>query len=444
MTLGNDIYEGKYKEEKYQKYVEAFNNNDHNESIINIIDELYDKRTTPLPEKYHFEQLDKIKIGNKKNSYESFNITNQLCKYYENYNLNHMFIITIYFRHNTLCQYLNKYNHYEYKLHHYIKFFEVVPRIKEEVYYHYGMLLLHKKKYIESCKYIYNINPVIVEHLNIEPINMSFFRENDKNKTLLIYMSGGLGDNIMYSRFISKLLDLYVSNKIIFLVYDSLYWIYDFLHKNDNITIVPYKYRDNIKHFDYHCNVFMLFSYLNLDYDDIYFKSYPKQLPFHIMDFKHILSETKKNIIINWKGGNQNTHEEYNRKIPLEYLKKVFEIKNVNFICITKDIDDEERLFLNDNNVHYIGSILDKDDAFRFSGHLMKQVHMVITTDTSLSHMAGTLDVNVVTLLTCGCEWRWTHDISTNWYPNMKLLRQIKPFVWDDVIDQLITTINNQ
>tara|TARA_B110000967_G_C18875107_1_gene557834 strand:+ start:177 stop:1130 length:954 start_codon:yes stop_codon:yes gene_type:complete len=316
--------------------------------------------------------------------------------------------------------------------------------IKEEVYYHYGMLLLDKTNYIEASKYIYNINPVNVEHLNIQPSNMGFFKENDSNKTLLIYMSGGIGDNIMYSRFINKNLDLYSSNKIIFLVYDSLFWIYDFLYQNDNITIVPYKYRDNIKHFDYHCNVFMLFSYLKLDYKDIYFEPYPKQLPFDIMDFDHILCKNKKNIIINWKGGKQNTHEEYNRKIPIHYLKKLFQVKNVNFICITKDIDDEERLFLNDHNVHYVGSIIDKNDTFRCSGYLMKQVDMVVTSDTSLAHMAGTLDVNVVTLLTCGCEWRWTSNKTTNWYPNMKLLRQTKPFEWDDVIKQLITTINNQ
>lgn len=444
MTLGNDIYNKVQCDEKYNIYIEALKHDEHPKSIINIIDELHDKRTTPLPQKEHFEQLDKVQIGNKETSYESLKITKHLCDYYENHNLNHIFIITIYFRHNTICKYLNETNHYEYKLHHYIKFFNIVPMIKEEVDYHYGMLLLDKTKYIEASKYIYNINPVNVDQLNIQPTNMNFFKENDSNKTLLIYMSGGIGDNIMYGRFINKVLDLYSSNKIIFLVYDSLFWIYDFLHQNDNITIVPYKNRDNIKHFDYHCNVFMLFSYLKLDYKDIYFEPYPKQLPFDIMDFDHILCKNKKNIIINWKGGKQNTHEEYNRKIPIHYLKKVFQMKNVNFICITKDIDDEERLFLNDYNVHYVGSIIDKNDAFRCSGYLMKQVNMVVTSDTSLAHMAGTLDVNVVTLLTCGCEWRWTHNKTTNWYPKMKLLRQTKPFEWDNVIKQLITTINNQ
>ena len=57
MTLGNDIYNKVQCDEKYNIYIEALKHDEHPKSIINIIDELHDKRTTPLPQKEHFEQF---------------------------------------------------------------------------------------------------------------------------------------------------------------------------------------------------------------------------------------------------------------------------------------------------------------------------------------------------------------------------------------------------
>ena len=46
------------------------------------------------------------------------------------------------------------------------------------------------------------------------------------NKTLLIYKSGGIGDIIMYARFIRKICETQSKNKIIFTVDDNLVWLF--------------------------------------------------------------------------------------------------------------------------------------------------------------------------------------------------------------------------
>ena len=66
-----------------------------------------------------------------------------------------------------------------------------------------------------SFKTINTINSIQGPNISYE--NMSFFKENDKNKTLLIYDGGGFGDKIMFSRFIPKLCNSFKDNKIIFL-----------------------------------------------------------------------------------------------------------------------------------------------------------------------------------------------------------------------------------
>jgi len=85
--------------------------------------------------------------------------------------------------------------------------------IIEQVYFHYNMLLLNQQNYTQPMYSIY-MNPVIVRNLNIEPKTMGFFQKEDIHKTLLIYMSGGIGDNIMYSRFIKQIAQM--NHNIIF------------------------------------------------------------------------------------------------------------------------------------------------------------------------------------------------------------------------------------
>ena len=71
---------------------------------------------------------------------------------------------------------------------------------------------------------------------------MSFFQKNDKNKTLLIYDGGGLGDKLMFSRFIKLLCNKYKNNNIIYLVDDNIiYLLNTFLHKYLNLKIISYK-----------------------------------------------------------------------------------------------------------------------------------------------------------------------------------------------------------
>ena len=440
MTFGRVLYEDYKKNicvDNYSIYYDGFNKTDNVEeiqSIIRCIDEKYKILLYYEPEPNDFMLLDQIQLGDKETSLQSYEISNRLVDKYKERHLNNLFTITLYFRHNTLCNYLNQRNPYEYKLHHYIRFFDIMDTIRDEVYFHYGMLLLKHQRYRESGKYTIFFNPVKVEHLNIEPRTMDFFKPHDKDKTLLVYMSGGIGDNIMYSRFIRQACE---TNKVIYLVYDNLYWIYSHIYKDiENLKVIPFQYRDSLPHFDYHMNVSYLYNALQLDYNDIYIEYFPK-LPSYDVE----VCFDKPSIILNWKGSSKNAHEQYNRSISLELCIPLLKLNHIQWISITQDLTETEKSILKEYNVEHFN--LDQHESFRYSTTLMQEVSCVITTDTSLAHMCGTLGVKCYTLLTCGCDWRWTHNKRTNWYPNMHLVRQVKPFDWTHVIDELITILND-
>lgn len=436
MTLGSVIYE-EYKQniliDRFSIYYDEFDK--HSESVIRCIDEKYKILFYYEPDDYDKQLLDKIHIGDKETSYRSYEISTHLADKYEKKHLNNLFTITLYFRHNTLCNYLNKPNPYEYKLHHLVKFFDLDESIKEQIYFHYGMLLLKNKNYKED-KYSIFMNPVYVPHLNISPTTMGFFKHDDRNKTLLVYMSGGIGDNIMYSRFIRQLCQR--DHQVIFLVYDNLYWIYSHIYKDiSNLRIVSYKDRDTIGHFDYHINVCRLHHALGLDYKDIYV-DYIEDLPSYPND----ICLNENTYIINWKGCHKNEHELHNRGISLESCIPLFKMKHIHWISITKDIPPNEQHILDQYNVKCY-DLDEPSESFRHSISLLKCVKGVISTDTSLAHICGTLNISCYTLLSAGCDWRWTRDKTTNWYPTMNLIRQDSPFDWSNVIEQLITTLND-
>ena len=55
----------------------------------------------------------------------------------------------------------------------------------------------------------------------------------------------------------------------------------------------------------------------------------------------------------------------------------------------------------------------------------------------------NSLDIKTYVLLTLGCEWRWTNDKTTNWYPKAHLLRQTELSNWTTVISELKEILHN-
>ena len=275
---------------------------------------------------------------------------------------------------------------------------------------------------------------------------MSFFIKGDINKTLLIYDGGGLGDKIMFSRFIPKLCNTYNENNIVFIICDSLFWFFKDIFKNlTNIKIVSDKYPQFIGRFDYHCSLITLIRYLNITYDSLYLPQIYKNVEVIISDDcnKIIQSLNKKTYVLNWKGNSNNSHEKNNRMMNLDNAIPLFKLNNINLIVITKEITSSERKLLKNYNIHYIGDKIDKTLSFYDTISILKNVNGVISTDTSLPHLSLSLGIKTYVLLTLGCEWRWTINENTNWYIDAILLRQKELGDWNFPINQLIYLLEN-
>ena len=68
----------------------------------------------------------------------------------------------------------------------------------------------------------------------------------------------------------------------------------------------------------------------------------------------------------------------------------------------------------------------------------MATLDLVVTSDTSIAHLAGALGRPVLVALKHAADWRWLRDRDDSpWYPTMRLFRQTRKGDWDGVLERI-------
>ena len=216
------------------------------------------------------------------------------------------------------------------------------------------------------------------------------------NKNILISDEQGLGDTIQFSRFVIELLKF--TKKITFVVSSKLVKLLSNLDKN--IIVIEYK---NLKtnNFDYHLSLCSLPLFLgikdisDINYYPIYFNN-KKKISFKKNDF---------NIGLSWSGNPNFPKDEY-RSLSFKYFKDILNIKRINFFKLSQNVRNEDFLdYTSYSNLFDFGN----KSLFEISD-VMKELDLVISSDTSIIHLAGILNIKSILLLNYNSDWRWFED----------------------------------
>jgi tetratricopeptide (TPR) repeat protein len=135
------------------------------------------------------------------------------------------------------------------------------------------------------------------------------------------------------------------------------------------------------------------------------------------------------------------------RSIPLTRFARFAEIEGVQLISLQKGPGSEQLLSSTpdtghrtpDTSVLDLGSRLDEESGpFMDTAAIMKNLDLVITSDTAIPHLAGALGVPVWVALPWVPDWRWLlQREDCPWYPSMRLFRQSRYGHWDDVFERI-------
>ena len=150
-------------------------------------------------------------------------------------------------------------------------------------------------------------------------------------------------------------------------------------------------------------------------------------------------SQTRR-IGINWQG-NPGHHADVYRSIPLETLRPLTQLKNVQLVNLQFGYGSEQLDECDFTDaVLRLPSHVDQDEgAFTDTTAILHSLDQVITTDTSIAHLAGAVGADVTMLLGRVPDWRWLFDgESTQWYPSMKIVRQHELGKWEEVVQRIV------
>lgn len=157
------------------------------------------------------------------------------------------------------------------------------------------------------------------------------------------------------------------------------------------------------------------------------------------------LNEFKKKlrIGINWKGDIR-YQLDVHRSINLNILKPIFDVNYIDYFILNNEITENEINFIsNFSNVHLIDQkyfISEKQNAFCETIEIIRNLDLVITTDTAIAHLSAALGAKTYVLLEYSPYWYWDNEENENYYQNNKLkyFKQTSAGDWDSVIQAIL------
>jgi tetratricopeptide (TPR) repeat protein len=252
-------------------------------------------------------------------------------------------------------------------------------------------------------------------------------------KTILIYTEQGLGDTIQFGRYVPLFahLDCKVILEIqapLMPLFEHMSGVHQLVSKGSPLPV-----------FDFQCPLMSLPLAFGTTLETI-----PPIQPI-ILDVEKMTQwqsrlgpKSKPRVGLVWSGGT--THKDDRRrsiqlKDYLGYCNNDFEYISLQKEVRKNDIDDLQ----NSTIRHFEDELHD----FADTAALISQMDLVITVDTSVAHLAASLNKPTLILIPYAPDWRWMlgRDDSP-WYPTVKLYRQIILGNWHPTLQALFKDVD--
>ena len=246
---------------------------------------------------------------------------------------------------------------------------------------------------------------------------------NIKDKSIVVYNEQGLGDSIQFSKYLIPLSK--ISKKITFVVQESIKNLFQDLN---NINIKTYEDCKN-QTFDFKISLGSLIKFfykekINFEKNLIKFNNKNK------IELERKIDFSKRNIGLVWSGSFLGPNEPY-RSIPLNCFKKILSL-NANFYSLQNEIWDRDLNYFKSSNLIDCGAYkLDELSS------LISKLNLVISCDTSILHLASSLNIETWGILCMYPDWRWGEFNKFNPYNKLKLFNQKKFCNWDFIDEEV-------
>ncbi len=252
--------------------------------------------------------------------------------------------------------------------------------------------------------------------------------EDLSQKIILVYGEQGIGDIIMFSRFLPVIQSQY-NCKVFF---ECRKEVLALIGLNfPTVTLIERGEPLENLNFDYYCSLLSLPSLLNIKkVDAINNKPYliaDNELEEKWKNYFSLINEIKIGIV--WKG-NPFPIEHRKRHTNISFFLKLAKISKIKLYSLQFGEDCSDELEKN--------GITELIYNFYETAAIIKNLDIVITIDTSIAHLSAALGVTTWVLLTKIPDWRWClNDKNSYWYNSIKLFRQKNFNNWEEVFSEV-------
>ena len=276
--------------------------------------------------------------------------------------------------------------------------------------------------------------------------NWPKFKIKSERKNVLLWQEQGIGDQILFIRFLKDLMP--IINNLYIEIDKRLHPIIKRLYPNINF------YNRSLSIDDININSQLPLGDLGSFFvqDDSYFlKNNKSYITSDIKKNEELQSKlNSKNKIkcgISWISKNKDIG--LNKSLTLEMLKPILSISNISFIDLQYNDTNVERENFYKNNGIKIDKIKELDNFNDINGitSLIDICDFVITVSNSNAHLSGALGKETFLLLPKGKGklWYWTSENDKSlWYPSIQIVEQEESGSWDGPIKQLTQIIKEK
>jgi hypothetical protein len=142
-------------------------------------------------------------------------------------------------------------------------------------------------------------------------------------------------------------------------------------------------------------------------------------------------SQARKRIGICW-AGRPTYYDDGNRSLPLTTLRDIISAQQVHWVSL--QVGDRAAELIDLPAVRAADPPL---GSFSDTANVVSGLDAVVTCDTSVAHLAGSLGVPTFLLLQRCAVPRWGLHDTTPWYPTVRLIRQCRQGDWSTVVSTL-------
>jgi hypothetical protein len=197
-----------------------------------------------------------------------------------------------------------------------------------------------------------------------------------------------------------------------------------------------------VPHFDFHCPIMSLPLAFQTRRETI-----PAKVPYLtaskeiIEKWRSRLGENGLKIGVAW-AGNAKFPADRNRSILLRNISPIFSVHGAKYFSIQKDLRNGDQALLSANpQIVQLGHMI---NDFQDTAAIMMSLDLIISSDTSVVHLAGALGRPTWVLLQFNPDWRWLLECDDSpWYPTARLFRQDDTRSWANVVERVRAALHD-